>query len=124
MDTGLLVRYLRGRKAAVQLLRGLSKRDRLCVATITRLELMAGAHPSEHFGTQKLLSRFATLELDRRVADRAGELVYLGRKANRPILVPDAILAATALVHTMSLVTLNRKDFESVAGLGIHPGSS
>lgn len=108
----------------MQLLRGLSKNNRLCIATVTRLEVKAGAHPDERYVTQKLLSRFVNLELDQRVADKAGEFVYQGRRANTPILVPDAIIAATGIVYNLTLVTLNARDFAAVAGLSLHPLSS
>ncbi len=124
VDTGLLIRYLRGQKTAVQLLRELGKTNRLCIATITRLEVQAGTHSDEQYVTQKLLSRFVNIELDKRVADKAGELVYQGRQAGAGIAVPDAIIAATALIHNITLVTFNAQDFEAVVGLSLHPLSS
>ena len=124
LDTGLLIRHLRGQKSTVQLLRGLAKANRLCIATVTRLEVRAGAHPDEQVVTQKLLSRFVNLELDTLVADRAGDLVAQGKRSDKPILVPDAIIAATALVHNLTLVTFNVQDFEQVANLSLHPLSS
>lgn len=123
LDTGLLIRYLRGQKTTVQLLRGLGKTNRLCISAVTRLEVRAGAHPSEQADTQKLLSRFVNLDLDAATADKAGELIYRNR-GSKPILVPDAIIAATALVHDLTLVTFNAYDFEAVANLRLHPLSS
>ena len=124
LDTGLLIRHLHGQKTTVQLLRDLGKTNRLCISAVTRLEVRAGAHPSEQASTQKLLSRFINLDLDAATADRAGELVFYGKENNKPILVPDAIIAATALVHNLTLVTFNARDFEAVAHLRLHPHSS
>ncbi len=121
VDTGLLIRHLRGQKSTVQLLRGLSKNNRLGISIITRCEVQAGAHPSEHYITQKFLSRFVNFELDKRAADKAGELVYKSRQSNNPILMPDAIIAATSVVHSLTLITFNAQDFKMVAGLKIHP---
>lgn len=124
LDTGLVIRHLRGQKSTVQLLRSLSKANRLCISTVTSLEVRAGAHIAEQSNTQKLLSRFVNLDLDIAVADKAGEIIFQGRQANKPILVPDAIIAATALVHNMTLVTFNAQDFENVTNLSLHPLSS
>jgi tRNA(fMet)-specific endonuclease VapC len=124
LDTGLLIRHLRGQKKTVQLLRSLAKSNRLCIATVTRLEIRAGAHPDEHIITQKLLSRFINLDLDVPIADKAGDLVAQGKQTNHPILFPDAIIAATALVHNITLVTLNVQNFEHVPNLSLHPLSS
>ncbi len=86
VGTGLLIRHLRGQKSTVKLLRGLSKNSRLDISIMTRCEIQAGAHPREHYITQKLLSRFVNFELDKRVADKVGKLVYKSGQANNPIL--------------------------------------
>ena len=53
------------------------------------------------------------LGIDEHVADRWGQLVAA---AGRPLPAIDSLLAATALVHGLSMVTRNAKDFE---GLGL-----
>jgi tRNA(fMet)-specific endonuclease VapC len=124
IDTGLLLRHLRGHNPSIQLLRGLSKDNRLCISAITRLEVQAGAHVSERYATQKLLSRFLNFDVTRSVADKAGELIYQRKQVNKPILVPDAVIAATATLNHLTLVTLNLQDFENISGLSLHPLSS
>jgi predicted nucleic acid-binding protein len=41
------------------------------------------------------------------------------QRRNRPISVPDALIAATALVYELPLVTHNSKDFEGIEGLDV-----
>ena len=53
------------------------------------------------------------LSIDEHVADRWGQLVAA---AGRPLPAIDSLLAATALVHGLSMVTRNAKGFE---GLGL-----
>ena len=36
------------------------------------------------------------------------------------LAIPDALIAATALVNSISLYTLNAKDFRFIEGLTIH----
>jgi predicted nucleic acid-binding protein len=38
--------------------------------------------------------------------------------------LPDALIAATALVHDLKLYTLNVKDFRFIAGLELYQSSS
>ncbi|QLQ08017.1 MAG: hypothetical protein HZY76_19820 [Anaerolineae bacterium] len=45
LDTGLVLRHLRGQRRTVQLLRGLGKESRLAIASVTRLEVHAGMQP-------------------------------------------------------------------------------
>ncbi|QTD44971.1 type II toxin-antitoxin system VapC family toxin [Ottowia testudinis] len=53
------------------------------------------------------------LPVDADVADQWG---HLSAKAGRPLPAVDALLAATALQHRLTLVTRNTRDFE---GLGV-----
>ncbi len=120
LDTGVLLRHVRGQKSIVQLVRGLGRQDQLVISVITRLEVRAGMHPSERYATQKLLSRFTTFAVDRDIADRAGDLVREGRSSGRVRSLPDAIIAATALEHHLTLITFNVADFASIPGLSLY----
>ena len=120
LDTGVLIRHLRGSRDAVRLVRTLGQAERLAVATATRLEVRAGLLPKERYKTQKLLSRFITYDLDADIADRAGDYVRQCRAKGITLSVPDAIIAATAARHRLTLVTFNPKHFP-VPGLSLFP---
>lgn len=119
LDTGIVIRHLRGQRRIVQLLRGFGALGRLSIATVTRLEVHAGMSPEEQYATQKLLSRFLTLDMDRDIADRAGDQVRENSLRGRVLSIPDAIIAATAIGHGLTLITLNREDFEGIPGLSL-----
>ncbi len=121
LDTGIVLRHLRGNRRVVNLLRQLGHTERLAVSVVTRLEVHAGMHEDERYTTQKLLSRFLTYNLDATIADRSGELVRLMRHQDKLLSIPDAIIAATAVQHNLALVTLNQKDFTNVPGLSLYP---
>lgn len=120
LDTGLVLRHLRGQRHTVQLLRGLGKQGRLSIASVTRLEVHAGMRPEERYATNKLLARLTTIDLDREIADRAGDMIAASQRAGKTLGVPDAIIAATAIGHQLTLVTLNRGDYQHVAGLSLY----
>jgi predicted nucleic acid-binding protein len=80
---------------------------RLSVSAITRLEVHAGMQPDERYATNKLLSRFITYDMNRELADRAGDLVRESQDRHVSLDVPDAIIAATALTHGLAW-SLNR----------------
>ncbi len=58
------------------------------------------------------------LPVDMAVADRWGRLISERRAIGKPLPAVDSLLAATALVHGLRLVTRNTKDFD-VAGLEV-----
>jgi hypothetical protein len=62
--------------------------------------------------TSLLLAPFRELEVGRSVAERAGRV-----RRETVVRLPDALIAATAIEHKMSLFTPNRSDFEEIRGL-------
>jgi toxin FitB len=104
IDTDIFVDHLRG---AAELRPG---RHRLHYSVITRAELFAG-NTATDLSTQ-LLAPFRELPVDRAIAERAGRIVReLG------VRLPDALVAATALEHGLSIATRNRKHFEPIRGV-------
>jgi toxin FitB len=54
------------------------------------------------------------LPITAEIADMCGRLVARRRKASETPGINDCLLAATALVHGLSVATLNRKHFEKL----------
>jgi hypothetical protein len=63
------------------------------------------------------------LPIDAVVADRWGEIVARRERAGRPMTAMDAFMAATAEVHTLTLVTRNAADFRSAVKAVFDPWS-
>ena len=87
------------------------------ISIVTRIEVL-GYHrlsAEEESGLIEFLSRVETHALDDSVAARAVTL-----RQHRKMGLGDAIIAATALVHGLVLVTRNVDDFKHVAGLELH----
>lgn len=104
VDTDVFIDHLRG---ARELEPG---RHRLHYSVITRAELFAGNSATDLAST--LLGPFRELPVDRAVAERAGRI-----RREVGIRLPDALIAATAIEHKLSLATRNRSDFERVRSL-------
>ncbi len=63
---------------------------------------------------RELAGRFGgrLLPIDVRVAERWGAMAGESEKRGKPLPVVDSLLAATALVHDLQIVTRNVADFE------------
>lgn len=83
-------------------------------SAVTRLEILgfSGLSAADERGLKDLLAEFQEAAITSAVVEQAIEI----RKATR-IKIPDALIAATAIVHEAELVTRNAMDFESVGRL-------
>jgi toxin FitB len=109
IDSDVFVDHLRGHRKLVV------GSDDVHYSAITRAELFSGRGTEERH-VRRLLEPFIELPVDRDVAERAGKL----RRGSGSRL-PDALIAATALVHGLTLVTRNARDFASIKGLRVRP---
>ena len=84
------------------------------VASVTQIEVYGfiGLSPAEASALNVLFQRLTIKPLDATIVQRTIAL----RQENKMGLA-DAIIAATALVHSLPLVTRNVDDFKRVAGL-------
>lgn len=89
-------------------------RSDLCAASVTRIETLGFHRLSEthRHWLEVAFSRMKILALDETVIDRAIVLRQV-----RNVGLADAIIAATALVHALPLVTRNTVDFQNIEGL-------
>ena len=89
------------------------RRARLSVSVITRAELLAGCTDARDVAVvRRLLASMTEWAVDRRVAEEAGRI-----RSEVGIRLPDALIAATALVHGLTVHTRNVRDFTRVPGL-------
>lgn len=85
------------------------------LSVITQIELLTKTEPVEEYTTMQLLVQsLNVLSLDEPVVRETIRL----RQQHR-IKLPDAIIAATALTHGLTLVTRNVADFTALAGLAL-----
>lgn len=117
VDTSLIIDFLRRKDKAKSLLYQLAEED-LSVSIITHTELYAGKSVWENNEAkeiiEKVLSGMTVISLNEKISQKAGYV-----KSYTDISLIDAIIAATALVSNMAVVSLNIKDFEKVKGLKI-----
>lgn len=124
LDTNVFVDMLRGNLThAYEMMR---KSDAFFFATsaVVRAELLCGASKmekpeQERFRVESLLLPFACLPFDDACAVQYGRIrAHLERKGEK-IGANNYLIAATALAHSMVLVTHNVREFCRVPGLQI-----
>ena len=103
-----------GSKAAHATLDPILDRTDLFVASVTRIETLGYDRLAdiEKMWLELAFDRMPILPLDEAIVESA-----IALRQKRIMKLGDAIIAATALVHDLELVTRNTDDFKHVAGL-------
>lgn len=111
LDTDVLIDHLRGEAAARSLLLDLAAAEQPpAISVITVAGIEAGLRAAERPQVEALLSSLQTLSVDAAIARQAGRYrMTFGQ--SHGVLLPDALIAATALQHEKTLYTLNRKHY-------------
>lgn len=111
-DTPVIVDHLRNDPRAVALMDDLfAHEDRVWAATPTRTEILAGIRSHELQPMGRLFSIISWIDIDRDIADAAGELARQYQASHRGIDTVDYLIAAAAQSIGASLVTLNVRHF-------------
>jgi hypothetical protein len=106
--------------------------DQVFLSVVTLAELRHGIERMATGRRQKQLSawlenelpmRFEgrVLSIDAAIADACGKLVARSEAAGRPVEAMDALLAATARVHQLTLVTRNTAHFHFILKALLNP---
>ncbi len=121
IDTDILIDAGYGVSDAMTCLQHLEQKAGLAISVITQMELMIGCrNKKESKALFKFLDRFEILKLTDSISDRAVNLLQ-DYRLSHGILIPDALIAATALDHDCSLLTKNQRDYRFIDGLRL-PG--
>jgi tRNA(fMet)-specific endonuclease VapC len=68
-----------------------------------------------------MLLRFTILDFDSRAARQAAEIVRELKSKRKSIDKPDLFIAATSIVHSLTLDTTNRKHFTHIDSVHLLP---
>ena len=117
-DTCILIDYLKGNSDIRQKLSD-DRKQGLGMSSVTYMELMVGALNKREAGIiKKAFSDFEIVEISKAISARARNLIEKFTKSHG-LLIPDALIAASALELQMPLYTANIRDFRFIPDLSL-----
>jgi predicted nucleic acid-binding protein len=117
VDTDILIDAAMDVSEAVDCLDNLEDTSVLAVSVITQMELIVGCrNKGELRKMEQFLARFQILPLNEQVSRIAVELLQKFRLSHG-LLIPDALIAATALDLDVDFVSKNQRDYRFVDNL-------
>jgi predicted nucleic acid-binding protein len=118
VDSSILIDYFRKTdKAKSQLVSHFQEYENLYISSTTEFEVINGATEKHLTFWNGMLPRFTILNFGSRAARQAANIVAELKTKRKTIDKPDLFIAATAIVHELTLHTLNLKHFIDIEGL-------
>jgi predicted nucleic acid-binding protein len=115
-DTNTVIYYLQQQfpPSAEKFMDNIAKEARPVISAITEIELLCWKTATENDleVLRSFISESLVIELEQPIKYKTADI----RRKHR-IKLPDAIIAATALVYELSLVSRNKSDFKDINGL-------
>jgi predicted nucleic acid-binding protein len=123
VDTCVVISLFRGNDDAKRILDSLDANNTY-ICDISVMEILAGCFTVEKRDrTVAMLKAFGRVSTNESVSVKALQLMerYCIRQTGRPpLMLPDCLIAANALVYKMELVTFNKKDFAFIKDIEIY----
>lgn len=111
LDTDVLIWISRNKKEAVNFVNNLKNRGSIHISTITIAEIYKNIFISEISTTEDYINQNIILGLDIQTAKQAGFYWQKYSKNLKGLSIIDCIIAATAMLNDLKLVTYNTKHF-------------
>ena len=115
LDTNAVIYYFRGMQKAIAVFKLIEDaNEEVNLSVITKIELLSFDNEDELKNIDRLLVNSRIFSLDDEIVDKTIEV-----RRKYKLKLPDAIIAATAMINNLILVTHNKKDFKEIRGLKI-----
>ena len=118
-DTDVFIEFLKGNDTVAFTLRSIGLQN-ISLSIITTMELYYGAlNKIELNRIKKAVGVLSQIKIDAQISDHTVSLVEKYSKSHN-LRIPDAFIAATAIVNDLPLFTFNLKDFQFISELSLY----
>ena len=115
IDTSIIIDHLRKRNKRKSILYHLIDTHVLHTSTMVEFELFAGATDSrKRQDTQDILLLCKVLPFTSEIAQQAANIYQQLKQKNELIEIRDIIIASTAMVYNLPIMTLNTRHFQRI----------
>ncbi len=115
-DTNIFIHWFRNDMQTIDKLNFIGV-ENIVISSITKMELLQGtANNTELQAMNKKIKKYPILQVNETVSQLSIELIERFHLSHN-LQIPDAIIAATAVVYKIPLFTYNTKDFRYIPHL-------
>jgi len=121
VDTDVLVDAGREIKAAIDILSVHEETSTLAASIMTYMELVVGCRNKRELNrVDRLIRRFEIINFSPKISEVAINLIRTYRLSHG-LLIPDALIAATAIAENAQFISKNQRDYRFIKGLRLLP---
>ena len=117
VDTDILIDVGRAERKAVERLKNEESKFSLAVSSVTQMELIIGCrNKTELKLLDKFLNKFEIISISEEISSKSIELLKKYRLSHG-LLIADCLIASTAIIFDISLLSKNQKDYKFIENL-------
>lgn len=120
VDTDILIDFSRGMTATAQYFQA-STQGSLAISSVTQMELIVGCQDKRALRMiDRFLTRFQVFPVTPEITNQTIDLLH-EYNLSHGLLIPDALIASTALMLDLPFMTRNQRDFRFIPNLTLLP---
>lgn len=111
LDTNIIIESFLGKQPTANLVKAWIQKGEIAISAITVAEILSKASLLEKEKLRLLTSRFGILPIDEVTAEIAGNYRQRFSAKKKRVYLLDCLIAATAKLYNLQLITRNTKDY-------------
>lgn len=119
LDTNIFAHFFIGHVATLEEIQRIGEDNVLVPSTVWMEVLKGSGDRKAQEIVEKRMSRYTIVHIDQQISVKAIQLIR-EYHLSHDLRLPDALIAATALVLDIELFTYNLKDFRFLPGIKLH----
>lgn len=121
VDTDILIDVARRNDDAIQRLIIEEENTNIAISVVTKMELIVGCrNKNELRNLEKFLLRYSIININDAISNQAVKLLH-DYRLSHGLLIPDALIASTAIIFNIPLLSKNQSDYRFISQLSLLP---
>ncbi len=121
IDTDILIDAARNVNEALKCLQQVDQQFSAAVSSVTQMELIIGCRDKNELRSlEHFLERFHVISVSEQISDTAIDLLKQYRLSHG-LQIADSLIAATAIVTDIQLISKNQRDYKFIEALHLLP---
>ena len=111
LDSDVIIEYFRDNPETVALVDSLGPKTKLWTSVLSVIEVKSGTKANVEVKINRFFNFAKVVPVNLKVANLAVENMKEWKRKNKILYLVDAVIAAACVIHDLTLVTYNKRDY-------------